>query len=158
VTGRLAVYFAHRLTHGRYQRRWFASGAQAEIHLPDLLAFLEPGCVKQRLDFATLTVVFCVGDYANNLEFMFDVRINNMLAENSSLGEELAAEGLIDDGYFGSVRSVLRRKATPRSNGISMLEHVVFPGHLNSAVCAEFQRAGRARKLFDIGNSIAARA
>ena len=61
---------------------------------------------------------------------MFDLRINNMLAENFLIGEELAAEGFIDDGYSGSVRSVLRRKATPAQQRNFQCREIVFPDHL----------------------------
>ena len=90
---------------------------KAKCISPICFAFLLPRRVEQRLDLFALAHVFGVGHDADDLDFTLAIDNRDTLAEHVFVGEELAREGLIDDGDFGRMLIVLRREVASAQQG-----------------------------------------
>ena len=100
------------------------------MHGANVGRFLPPRCVDQRFIRLALTHVFRVSHEADNLDLTLVVVEADVLAKHVFVGKKLVLESLIDDGYRGSVRVVLRGELpSPQERDFHRGE-IVFADHL----------------------------
>src|SRR5439155_3292710 len=126
----ITVQLLHHLAHGGGQRRWFAGRAHRKVHRSNCVLFLTPRRIKQRLDLFTLTHVFRVADYANNLNVSIAEKNRDVLSQDVFVRKKFADECLTDDADLRSMLVILRSETASAQQRDFHRGKIVFAGYL----------------------------